>query len=107
MLRSIRRQSRRFRLSRQRVPNRFSDTHVFREQRFAIGTDAQTHGHYLAIPVAKQMVDYEEYYRLTPDQYRLFSGNVAAGSVFADECRARKCDDVIILAPGTDRGEPL
>lgn len=53
------------------------------------------------------MVDYEEYYRLTADQYCLFSNNVAAGGVFADECRARKRDDLIILAPGTDRGEPL
>ena len=87
--------------------SRFSDTHVFREQRFAIGSDTQTHGYYLAIPVANQMVDYEEYYRLTPDQYRLFSDNVSAGGVFADECRARKRDDVIILEPGTDRGEPL
>jgi hypothetical protein len=87
--------------------NRFSDTHVFREQRFAIGSDTQTHGYFLSIPVANQMVDYEEYYRLTPDQYCLFSANAAAAGLFADECRARKRDDMIILAPGTDRGEPL
>jgi hypothetical protein len=89
------------------MPNRFSDTHVFREQRFAIGSDTQTNGYFLSIPVANQMVDYEEYYRLTPDQYRQFSNDSVAGGMFADECRARKRDDVIILAPGTDRGEPL
>jgi hypothetical protein len=89
------------------MPNRFSDTHVFREQRFAIGSDTQTHGYFLSIPVANQMVDYEEYYRLTPDQYRKFSDDSVAGGLFADECRARKRDDIIILAPGTDRGEPL
>jgi hypothetical protein len=89
------------------MPNRFSDTHVFREQRFAIGRDTQTSGFFLSIPVANQMVDYEEYYRLTPDQYRQFSNDSVAGGLFADECRARKRDDVIILAPGTDRGEPL
>ena len=89
------------------MSNRFSDTHVFREQRFAIGSDTQTHCYYLAIPVANQMVDYEEYYRLTYDQYRQFSNDGAAGGVFANECRARKRDDLIILAPGTDRGEPL
>jgi hypothetical protein len=89
------------------VPNRFSDTHVFREQRFAIGSDTQTNGYFLSIPVANQMVDYEEYYRLTADQYSQFSNNGAAGGMFAEECRARKRDNLIILAPGTDRGEPL
>jgi hypothetical protein len=62
---------------------------------------------FLSIPVANQMVDYEEYYRLTPDQYCLFSANAAAAGLFADECRARERDDMIILAPRTDCGEPL
>jgi hypothetical protein len=89
------------------MPNHFSDTHVFREQRFAIGSDTQTNVYFLSIPVANQMVDYEEYYRLTADQYSQFSNNGAAGSMFAQECRARKRDNLIILAPGTDRGDPL
>lgn len=89
------------------MPSRFNDTHVFREQRFSIGSDAETRGYFLSIPVANQMVDYEEYYRLSTDQYQQFSNDAVAGALFADQCRARRCDDLIILKPGTDRGEPL
>ena len=89
------------------MTNRFNDTQVFREQRFSIGVDSQTKGYFLAILVANQMVDYEEYYRLSLDQFALFSKDIIAGSAFAERCRARANDTLIILPPGTDRGEPL
>ena len=89
------------------MTNRFNDTQVFSEQRFSIGVDNQTNSHFLAIPVANQMVDYEEYYRLSVDQFALFSKDVVAGAAFAERCRARANDTLIILPPGTDRGEPL
>ena len=89
------------------MTNRFNDTQVFREQRFSIGVDNQTNSHFLAIPVANQMVDYEEYYCLSVDQFALFSKDVVAGAAFAERCRVRANDTLIILPPGTDRGEPL
>ena len=89
------------------MTNRFNDTQIFSEQRFSIGVDNKTNLHFLAIPVANQMVDYEEYYRLSVDQFALFSKDVVAGAAFAERCRARACDGLIILPPGTARGEPL
>lgn len=69
--------------------------------------DTQTQRHYLSIPVANQMVDYEEYYLITPEQFQQYSIAPELGAMFATECRARLCDNLIILPPGSDRGEPL
>lgn len=86
---------------------RFNDVHIFQGQRFSLGIDTQTQQPYLSIPVANQMVDYEEYYLITPDQFQQYSTDPDAGALFADECRARLSDQLLILQPGSDRGEPL
>jgi hypothetical protein len=86
---------------------RFNDVHIFRDQRFSLGVDMQTQQPYLSIPVANQMVDYEEYYLISPDQFQQFADAPNIGALFADECRARLSDHLIILQPGSDRGEPL
>ena len=86
--------------------DRFDDTHVFRTERFSLGVDLNTKNFYLSIPVANRMVDYEEYYCLSPSQYQAFSGNLKLATAFADQCRARRHDDLLILKPGTDRGDP-
>lgn len=83
---------------------RFVDMHVFREDRFSIGHDSQTGEYFLSIPVANRMVDYEEYYRITPEQNERFADDVDAARAFADACRARQKDDALILQPGSDRG---
>lgn len=85
---------------------RFVSTHVFRQDRFSLGRDGKNEDYYLAIPVSNRMVTYDEYYRLTPEQYRDFVENEAAARAFADACRARRHDDGLILQPGSDRGVP-
>lgn len=85
---------------------RFQDEQVSRHGRFSIGIDADTGDRYLSIPVKNRLVDYEEYHRLSPDEYRRFTADAAAATAFADECRARSRDDRLILQPGRDRGEP-
>ncbi|TRW17553.1 hypothetical protein [Glacieibacterium frigidum] len=85
---------------------RFMDTKVDREGRWSLGADAETAAPFLSIPVANRMVDYEEYYRLSEDEARRFEADGLAARTFADECRARQHDDRLILAPGSDRGEP-
>ena len=85
---------------------RFRDDRVSREGRFAIGVDRQTGNPYLSIPVGNGLVDYEEYYRLTPDEHHCFVTDIAAVTAFAGECRQRLRDDRLILPPGRDRGEP-
>ena len=85
---------------------RFRDDRVSREGRFAIGVDNRTGDPYLSIPVGNGLVDYEEYYRLTPDEHHCFVTDIAAVTAFAGECRQRLRDDRLILPPGRDRGEP-
>lgn len=86
------------------MSERFSDDYVSREGRYSLGRDQTTGDYFLSVPVANRMVDYEEYYRLTPDQYSRFIADAAAARVFADACRDRRHDDLLILQPGTDRG---
>jgi hypothetical protein len=85
---------------------RFQDEHVSRDGRFSIGIDTQAGAPYLSIPVKNALIDYEEYYRLTPDEHRRFAADSAVSAAFAEECRARLHDDRLILQPGSDRGEP-
>lgn len=70
---------------------RFHDTHFSAERRFSIGHDSRTGGHYLAIPLSNGVVDYEEQYVISDEQYRGFAavlgsaldfvGNVGAMSM--------------------------
>ncbi|MEG3087214.1 hypothetical protein [Sphingomonas sp. PB4P5] len=85
---------------------RFQHEQVSRDGRFSIGIDTRAGDPYLSIPVKNRLIDYEEYYRLSPDEQRRFAADTAAATAFAEECRARLHDDRLILQPGSDRGEP-
>lgn len=83
---------------------KFVDTAVDREHRFSIGRELESGKYYLAIPVSNRLCDYEEYYeidRLTHDAY---PGNVPVLAALATRCRARTCDDLLLIPPGEDRG---
>lgn len=85
---------------------RFHDSYVSREGLFSIGRDEVSGCHYLSIPVSNRMVDYEEYYRLSAEQLLTFEADRTAARAFADQCRMRQHDDLLILKSGSDRGEP-
>lgn len=55
--------------------------HFSREHQFAIGIDRKAGGYYLAIPVSNGVVDYDEQYRITPEQYQSFSADLASPSL--------------------------
>jgi hypothetical protein len=79
---------------------------VSRENLYSLGNDIKIGCHILSIPVSNKMVDYEEYYKLTSDQYDLFMTDQKEAKKFADECRLHMHDDLLTLKPGTDRGVP-
>ena len=89
------------------MPKRFVDTLFVREGRYSLGEDIEDRGYFLSIPVANRMVDYEEYYRIGKEQYEQFQAEPAVALQFADACREREHDDLLILAPGSDRGDPV
>jgi hypothetical protein len=54
--------------------------------------------------VSNMMVDYAEAYLVTAEQYGLFVSEEVAVTKFADECRRRQHDDLLIIQPASDRG---
>ena len=52
------------------------------------------------------MVDYKEYYLLSSEQFLELEANRAGAKKFADDCRIKRHDDLLILKPRSDRGEP-
>jgi hypothetical protein len=80
------------------------DTTVNREHRFSIGRDLESGRYYLAIPVTNRLCDYEEFYEITAAMHDQYPGNLHHVAGFADRCRARLCDDLLLIPPGTDRG---
>jgi hypothetical protein len=86
---------------------RFSDVFVSREDRYSIGTDLDSGSHYIAIPVSNGVVDYEEYYAITPQQSDAFLADSSVAAKFVEACRRYQHDDLLILKPGTNRGTPV
>jgi len=89
------------------MKDRYHETHFSAEHRFSIGNDLKTGGHYLAIPVSNGVVDYDEQYHITEDQYRSFAANLDSALEFVQGCRRREHDDQLIYPPGTRRGSPI
>lgn len=83
---------------------RFVDEVFSREHRCALGTDKKIGWRYLSIPVSNRLVDYEEYYRLSEAEYEAFLKEPAKAVAFAERCRRREMDHLLIIKPGRDRG---
>lgn len=82
----------------------FQDTYVSKDQRFSIGVEIQGGQHYLSIPVSNSKVDYDEYYRVTPEMFHTFSADPNAALVFVEQCRRRERDELLLMKPGNERG---
>ena len=83
---------------------KFADHKVWPDRRFAIGREEESGRYYLAIAVSNARVDYEEYYEIDLAIFETFSKDSAAAASFAERCRRRELDHLLILPPGTDRG---
>jgi hypothetical protein len=86
---------------------KFNDTYFSREDRYSLGVEAMSDRYYTSIPVSNGIVDYEEYYEITPDQYHIFLGNRDAAIEFVESCRRHERDDLLIQKPGSNRGTPV
>jgi hypothetical protein len=61
----------------------------------------------LAIPVSNGVVDYDEQYHITAEQYESFSADLSSALPFVEECRRREHDDQLIYPPSDRRGSPV
>lgn len=86
----------------------FNTTHVFREHWFALGVESPTGRYFLSIPVSLRIADYEEYYSIPETQYLAFIENPVSAQPFADGCRRREHDELLMIAPlPTNRGTAI
>jgi len=84
-----------------------NDEYVSRADHFSLGVDADSGRPYVSIPVSNGVVDYEEYYELTDDQYARFLADPASALPFVEECRRHQHDDLLLQKPGWNRGTPV
>jgi len=83
---------------------KFEDVYFSREERYSIGIEKESGRHYLSIPVTNHMIDYEEYYEISESDYNIFLSDPAAAVNFADQCKRREKDALLIVKPGDLRG---
>lgn len=86
---------------------KFTDSYFSRENRFSLGVEEATGRFYASIPVSNGIVDYEEYYELTSEQYEAYLADPSTAVPFVEECRERKHDQLLIQKPGWNRGTPV
>lgn len=91
----------------ERAGVRFVDSSFSAEHRFSLGLDTGSGRHYVAIPVSNGLVDYEEYYGIGAEAFAVFSADPAAAVGFVEECRRHEHDDLLLQAPGSNRGTPV
>lgn len=89
------------------MKNRYDETLFSAEHRFSIGSDNKTGGYYLAIPVSNGVIDYDERYHITVEQYRAFVADLTSALDFVGGCRRREHDDQLIYPPVDRRGSPV
>jgi hypothetical protein len=86
---------------------KFEDVYFSKAERYSLGMEADSHRYYISIPVSNGIVDYEEYYAVSDEQYEVFLSNRSDAVSFADACRMHKHDDLLLHKPGTNRGTPV
>lgn len=85
---------------------KFNDLHVVPQHRYALGVTDDGR-HYLSIPVRNPYVEYEEYYALGRADFEQMVADPVLALAFAEACRRREQDALLIQAPGRLRGSPV
>jgi hypothetical protein len=86
---------------------KFNDTYFPTEDRYSLGVESTSGQSYASIPVSNGIVDYEEYYAITPEQFDEFLADRLAALQFVESCRRHEHDDLLIEKPGSNRGTPV
>ena len=80
---------------------------IRQDDRYGLGVDADSGKYFLAIPVTNGVADYNEYYEISRDVFDRYVSEPAEALKFAEECRLREHDELLILQPGWNRGIPI
>ncbi len=82
------------------------DRFFSRADRYSLGIETESERYYASFPVSTGLVDYEEYYEITPDQFQRFLDDRAAAIEFVESCRRHEHDELLLQQPGWNRGVP-
>ena len=82
-------------------------TNFSKKDRFEIGIEEDSGKFYLSIPVFNGLVEYEEYYEISADEFKDFSDDLDNAKELVTLCRERKADKRLIQQPGKRRGSPI
>lgn len=86
---------------------KFNDTFFSRDDRYSLGVESTSGRYYASIPVSNGIVDYEEYYEISNEQYRTFLNDRTAAIEFVEACRRHEHDNLLLEQPGGNRGTPV
>ncbi len=81
--------------------------YISEQNRYGLGVDMDSGKHFLAIPVTIGVADYNEYYEVSSEVFERYLTNPDAALAFAEECRLRDHDELLIVKPGWNRGIPI
>ncbi|MEM5435513.1 hypothetical protein [Paraburkholderia diazotrophica] len=85
----------------------FKDIVVNKKERYSIGTEDISGGHYVAVPVSNSLVDYDEYYEISKEEFNNYLNDENLALEFVEKCRRREQDNLLFFQPGRDRGWPV
>lgn len=88
-------------------PMEFDDFYVSKEHRFSLGQEFMSATRFLSFPVTNGLVDYEEYYALSADEFAKFMDDPAQALPLLEQCRQHHQDHRLIQQPGSNRGTPV
>jgi len=86
---------------------RFKDANFSRIGRYAIGFDTETSKYYISILCRNHMIDYDEYYEITPEEFKIFSQDIDKARDLAQRCRERQEEHRLFYQPSIIRGSPI
>jgi hypothetical protein len=77
----------------------YEDAYSSRDDRFSIGVETRTDRHCASFPVSNGPVDYEEYYEITPEQYREVASDHRMAHDLVQSCRRHERNELLIEQP--------
>ncbi len=75
-------------------------------KRFSLDVDEASGRTFVSIPVSNSMVDYVEWYEVDRETFGRFEADPALAHDLVEKAKRREVDHLLLLPPGTDRGDP-
>ncbi|MBF0208449.1 MAG: hypothetical protein HQK53_16340 [Oligoflexia bacterium] len=85
---------------------KFKDIKFSKEHRFSIGVDEESNKYYISFPAYNGMVEYEEYYKISEQEYLNFIVDLNNALILLQRCRERNEENRLLYQPSIKRGSP-